>query len=263
MWHVFLIIAAAWVFAASLMATLVLLRRRIGNTGVVDAAWSLGVGVLAVAYAILLDGNLVSRGMMALFAGLWSLRLGLHILFDRVIGKKEDGRYLDLIAGWGPDARRKLFMFFQYQAVFVVVFSLPFVPLALAHGRAGVPQMILAALTWCVAMGGESLADTQLARWRNEPGNRGRTCRTGLWRYSRHPNYFFEWLHWWTYVILGATAAHGWITLVGPALMLLFLYRVTGIPYTETQALKSRGEDYRQYQKTVSAFFPWFPRKAS
>jgi steroid 5-alpha reductase family enzyme len=200
--------------------------------------------------------------MMALFAGSWSLRLGLHILSDRVIGKKEDGRYLDLIAGWGSDAPRKLFLFFQYQAVFVVVFSLPFVPLALAHRGPGFPQMILAVLIWCVAIGGESLADAQLARWRREPSNRGRTCRTGLWGYSRHPNYFFEWLHWWTYVILGATAANGWVTLLGPVLMLLFLYRVTGIPYTEAQALRSRGEDYRQYQQTVSAFFPWFPREA-
>lgn len=230
MWHVLLTIAAAWVFAAAVMATLFFLRRRIGNTGIVDAAWSLGVGVLAVSYAVLLDGNLMSRLMMALLAGSWSLRLGLHILFDRVIGKKEDGRYLDLIAGWGSDTARKLFLFFQYQAVFVVVFSLPFVPLALANGRPGIPQMILALIVWCVAIGGEWLADAQLARWRRELSNRGRTCRTGLWGYSRHPNYFFEWLHWWTYVILGATAANGWVTLVGPVLMLLFLYRVTGIP---------------------------------
>lgn len=256
-----LVVAAAWAFSAAVMGALFFLRRSIGNTGVVDAAWSLGVGVLAVAYAILLDGNPVSRLIMALLAGSWSLRLGLHILFDRVIGKKEDGRYLDLIAGWGSDAPRKLFLFFQYQAAFVVVFSLPLVPLALVHGRPRIPQMILAVLIWCVAIAGESLADNQLARWRREPANRGRTCRTGLWKYSRHPNYFFEWLHWWTYVILGATAPHGWITLLGPALMLLFLYRVTGIPYTEKQALKSRGEDYRRYQQTVSAFFPWFPRK--
>jgi len=262
MWNASVIMAAAWVFAAAAMATLFFMRRRIGNTGVVDAAWSLGVGVLAVAYAILLDRSIVSRWTMALLAGSWSLRLGLHILFDRVIGKKEDGRYLDLVAGWGSDAPRRLFLFFQYQAVFVVVFSLPFVPLALAQSSPGVPQIIPAILIWCVSVGGEALADAQLARWRREPGNRGRTCRTGFWKYSRHPNYFFEWLHWWTYVILGMTAAHGWVTLLGPALMLFFLYRVTGIPYTERQALKSRGEDYRQYQQAVSAFFPWFPRRA-
>ena len=261
MWHSLVVMAAAWVFVAAMMAALFFMRRKIGNTGVVDAAWSFGVGVLAVSYALLLDGNPLSRWTMALMAGSWSLRLGLHILFDRVIGKEEDGRYLDLVAGWGADAPRRLFLFFQYQAVFVVVFSLPFVPLALAHTSPGIPQIMLAVLVWCVAVGGEALADAQLARWRREPENRGRTCRTGLWKYSRHPNYFFEWLHWWAYVSLGMTAAHGWVTLLGPALMLYFLYRVTGIPYTEAQALRSRGEDYRRYQETTSAFFPWFPRK--
>jgi len=253
MGHVFLIIAAAWALAAMAFAALFLSLRRIGNAGVVDVAWSFGVGVLAVAYAVLLDGDPVARGLMALFAGAWSLRLGLHILFDRVVGRQEDGRYREMVAGWGADAPRKLFLFFQYQAIFVVVFSLPFVPLACAQAPPGPVQAILAALVWCVAIGGEFLADTQLARWRKE--------RTGLWRYSRHPNYFFEWLHWWTYVILGWNAAYGWTTLLGPILMLLFLYRVTGIPHTEAQALRSRGEDYRNYQKTVSAFFPWFPKK--
>lgn len=259
MWYVLLVIAQAWVFAALAMTVVFFLGRKIGNAGIVDAAWSLGVGSLAVAYAVSLDGDPVSRGVMAVLAGLWALRLGQHILRDRVIGKPEDGRYLALIAGWGANAPRKMFQFFQYQAVFVVVFSIPFLPLALTHERPNVLQILLAIMTWCLAVGGESLADRQLARWRRNPENQGKTCRKGLWNYSRHPNYFFEWLHWWTYVILGATAAYGWVTLLGPVLMLLFLYRVTGIPYTEAQALKSRGEEYRQYQKTVSAFFPWFP----
>jgi steroid 5-alpha reductase family enzyme len=81
-------------------------------------------------------------------------------------------------------------------------------------------------------------------------------CRAGLWRYSRHPNYFFEWVHWWAYVLIGHAAP---LTLLGPAAMLLFLFRVTGIPYTERQALKSRGEQYREYQRTTSRFVPWPP----
>jgi steroid 5-alpha reductase family enzyme len=91
--------------------------------------------------------------------------------------------------------------------------------------------------------------------------NRGHTCRDGLWRYSRHPNYFFEWLHWWAYVPLSLGAAGGWATILAPLVMLFFLFCVTGIPATEAQALQSRGADYRQYQRTTSAFFPWFPRR--
>ena len=254
-------IAAAWLLMATTMALLFFLRHKIGNTGVVDAAWSLGVGTLALLYALLLPGNVVSRGLLALFAGVWSLRLGLHILTDRVIGKPEDGRYLDLVAGYGENAPRRLFRFFQYQAFFVVVFSLPFLCIAMSPSRPQLWQVIAAAAVWCLAVGGEALADRQLARWRADPAHRGHTCRQGLWRYSRHPNYFFEWVHWWTYVILGAAAPWGWVTLLGPVLMFSFLYRVTGIPYTEKQALKSRGDDYRRYQETVSPFFPWFPKE--
>lgn len=261
MWSLLLVLVLVWGVMAAGMTGLFLLRHRMGNVAVVDAGWSFGVGLAAVAYAFLCDGDPVSRAAMALLAGGWSLRLGLHILLDRVIGKEEDGRYRTLMEQWGEDAARRLFLFFQYQAVFVIVFSLPFLPLALADDAPSTPQSVLALLLWATALGGETLADKQLARWRRDPGNRGRTCRWGLWKYSRHPNYFFEWLHWWTYVVLGFGVPFGWITLLGPVLMFLFLYRVTGIPYTEAQALKSRGEDYRDYMRTVSPFFPWFPKR--
>ena len=108
----------------------------------------------------------------------------------------------------------------------------------------------------------ESLADKQLSQHRNtQPGV---TCRSGLWRYSRHPNYFFEWLHWWSYPLmatgLGLSGKSTWAVWLAPLLMLLFLYRLTGIPYTEKQALKSRGDDYRRYMKETSAFIPWLPK---
>lgn len=255
---ILIIIGMVWMCAAIAMACVFVIGRRIGNVGIVDAAWSLGVGIAALGYGLALGGDPVSRIALTVFACVWSLRLGLHILFDRVVGKPEDGRYSELMEGWGDQASSRLFRFFQYQAIFIVVFSLPFLPLALAPIRPAPWQLALAALTWIVAVLGEALADRQLARWRNNPANRGRTCRAGLWQYSRHPNYFFEWLHWWTYVVLGITLPFGWITLLGPMLMLFFLYRVTGIPYTEKQALKSRGDDYRNYQQQVSAFFPWF-----
>jgi steroid 5-alpha reductase family enzyme len=109
---------------------------------------------------------------------------------------------------------------------------------------------------------GEALADRQLAAHRRDPANKGKTCRSGLWRYSRHPNYFFEFLHWFAYVFLAVGMGIGWIaaSLIGPAVMLVFLYRVTGIPYTEAQALRSRGEDYAEYQRTTSPFLPLPPK---
>ncbi|HEX6834360.1 MAG TPA: DUF1295 domain-containing protein, partial [Rudaea sp.] len=114
---------------------------------------------------------------------------------------------------------------------------------------------------WCVSLAGESIADAQLAAFRRNPHNHGKTCRAGLWRYSRHPNYFFEWLHWFTYVCLAMQAPYPvWLlSLLGPVLMLISLFWVTGIPYVEAQALRSRGDDYRAYQRTTSVFVPWFP----
>ena len=120
---------------------------------------------------------------------------------------------------------------------------------------------LLFVAVWLLAVGGEVLADRQLAVWRANPAHRGRVCRAGLWRYSRHPNYFFEWLHWWSYPLLAWGSPEWQLTLLGPALMLYTLLKVTGIPYTEQQALASRGDDYRAYQHSTSAFIPWFPKK--
>ena len=116
---------------------------------------------------------------------------------------------------------------------------------------------------WLLSVGGESLADRQLARFRADPAHRGRTCRAGLWRYSRHPNYFFEWLHWFSYVALAIGGARCLVCrCLGPLLMYVFLRWISGVPYTEAQALRSRGEEYREYQRSTSVLIPWWPRQA-
>jgi len=143
----------------------------------------------------------------------------------------------------------------------VVFFSLPILVATRNAQARWTGWDIAGVLIWCISVGNTVLADRQLARFRARPGNRGKTCREGWWRYSRHPNYFFEWLHWWSYVSLAAGARYGWVALLAPAAMLYLLFRVTGIPPTEAQALASRGDDYRVYQRTTSAFFPWFPKK--
>jgi steroid 5-alpha reductase family enzyme len=110
---------------------------------------------------------------------------------------------------------------------------------------------------WLIAVAGEAVADAQLAAFRADASNKGKTCRAGLWRYSRHPNYFFEWTHWLAYAVM---LPEDWRVWVSPALMLYFLLRVSGIPATEAQALRSRGEDYRRYQRETSMFVPWPPQ---
>ena len=255
------LVLIGWAFAAGMMACLWLLQRARANAGVVDVGWAAGLGVIAVLYAALASGAWPHRLLVGAVAGIWSARLAVYVFLNRVRGKPEDGRYQTLRARWGPGAQRRFFVFFQAQALLDAVLSLPFLAIALNthHSLSGWEYAGLA--LWVTAIGGESAADTQLARWRADPAHHGRTCRAGLWRYSRHPNYFFEWLHWWVYVVMGVSAGWWWFaTLVGPALMSLFLFRVTGIPATEAQALASRGDDYRDYQRTTSAFVPWFPK---
>jgi steroid 5-alpha reductase family enzyme len=116
---------------------------------------------------------------------------------------------------------------------------------------------------WVFAVAGEGVADRQLATFRRDPANRGKVCRRGFWAVTRHPNYFFEWLQWWTWVLLGLGAPHAWLTLGGPIVMYLFLTRITGIPHTESRLIESRREAYLCYWREVNAFFPGPVRRAS
>ncbi len=250
-----------WLAMAALMAALYRVQQKRTDAGIADVGWAGGLAALAIFYAVTADGDPLRRTVLALLAGFWGLRLALYLLFNRVLQGPEDGRYRMLREQWGARAPLYFFFFFQMQALWAILFSVPFLVVAYhpkpfwsAFDTAGV-------VIWLMAVLGEALADAQLARFRSMPENRGKTCRKGLWRYSRHPNYFFEFLHWWAYVLLGAGAPYGWVTLLGPAAMLLFLYKITGIPYTEKQALISRGEDYRRYQETTSPLIPWFPKK--
>lgn len=253
-----LLALSLWVIAALAMSAGWLWQRRHDNAGIVDAIWAGGVGFGAVFYAVLGPGDTTVRIALALCGGVWGLRLALH-LWRRVRHEPEDGRYRHLRAHWRGD-QLKFFAFFQFQAGLIVLFALPFLAVAFNPGRDAAPWLFAGAAIWLLSVAGESLADRQLARFRADPGNRGRTCRDGLWRYSRHPNYFFEWTHWFAYVCFAVGSPLMWLAWSGPLLMYVFLRWISGIPYTEAQALRTRGEDYRQYQRSTPMLFPWFPR---
>jgi steroid 5-alpha reductase family enzyme len=244
------------------MAVVWAVQRRLGNAGWVDFAWTVGVGGLAVGYACCASGWAPRRVLVAVLAGTWAVRLGAH-LAQRLRTEPEDGRYRSLRQRHGARFDRVMFGFFQAQAFIAVLLSLTFlVPCAATESGFGARDVGAVAL-WFAALCGGAVADRQLAAWRALPEHRGRTCRSGLWRYSRHPNYFFEWLHWLSYPVLAIGLPYGWLAWLAPALLLFLVLRVTGIPPTEAQALQSRGDDYRDYQRTTNAFFPGPPRTAS
>ena len=233
---------------------------RIKNYGLLDAAWSYGVAFLSPIYAIYGSGPLERRLGFTVIGVAWSLRLGTYIL-RRVIRHhpQEDRRYEALRKQW-PGTGIFL-LFFELQAIIAVVFSLPFLFAAFNPTPRLLPLEIIGLILAVGALLGEITADRQMTSFQHDPTNKGKVCQTGLWHYSRHPNYFFEASFWFAVALAAFSSPWGWISLVCPLLMLQFLLKVTGIPLTEEFSLKSKGDAYREYQRTTSAFIPWFPKK--
>lgn len=252
----------AWIASAALMAVLWLLAVRHRDAGLVDVGWAASLCGMALFYAVAGDGSVEQRVLAGAVGGVWAGRLAWHLLTDRVIGKPEDGRYQALREHWGDRANLHFAWFFQAQALLAAGLSLPFLVIAHCELETLATVQVVGLVVFVGAKAGEALADRQLARWRADPDNRGKTCRDGLWRYSRHPNYFFEWLIWWGFALLAWPAPYGPWMWFGPVVMYVFVTKLTGIPYTEAQSIRSRGDDYRRYQQTTNAFFPWFPREA-
>ncbi len=261
--NVLLSIFVAYLLAAGLQFLLWRHAVKSANAGWVDLGWTLGMafGMMSAQAFLPFSPRGVFVGGVVLF---WSLRLAAHIYVDRLRGENpEDGRYVNLRGHWGEQADRKFFFFFQGQALLVPIFMLP--PIAVILRPGAFPDVfdLLGLLIAFGAIAGESLADRQLARFRQNPENKGKVCQSGLWRYSRHPNYFCEWLHWTSYVLWSMGSPLAPLAWIGMILMYLFLRYLTGIPHTERQSLQSRGEAYRTYQQTTNVFFPWIPQKPS
>lgn len=238
--------------------------RRMDNYGIVDIVWSYAFAPVALIYAALADGWAPRRVIVALFVTLWAVRLGTH-LYRRVMSHhpEEDGRYQEMRVRWAPNFAREMFKFYQLQAVSVVILAIPFL---FATGRDTphlTPLDIAAIALFVLSIAGESLADRQLAAFKADPANKGKVCDTGLWSWSRHPNYFFVWLTWIAFALFALPAAWGWLGLIAPAAILYLLLFVTGIPMTEEQSIRSRGDAYRDYQRRVSVFVPLPPKKHS
>ena len=255
------LVVAAYLVMALVMMGLWALQLRVRNASIADVGWCAGLIAVVIWYCTQATGEGERKMLVAVLVVLYAGRLGIYLLLNRVLGKPEDARYRRLREQWGESERLKMFGYFQLQALAVAAFSLPLL-VVIQNPRPPFALIELAGLiVWAVAVYGEALADWQLARFRAKPWNHDRVCREGWWGYSRHPNYFFEWLHWWAYVVM-TIGVPGWpLTWIGPVVMGWALMKVTGIPLAEQQGLASRGEEYRMYQQTTNAFIPWFSKR--
>jgi steroid 5-alpha reductase family enzyme len=260
-------LAAIAVALAALMAGAWAVQQRSGNSGWVDTIWTFSLGLVGAGSALWPAGGAAPNARQWLVAALvavWSLRLGFHIAV-RTAKIIDDPRYAAFAKEWGVDSPRKMFIFLQNQGFgsIPLVFSI-FVAARFPSDALRL-QDTLGALILFIGIAGEALADAQLKRFRETPANKGRVCDAGLWRWSRHPNYFFEWFGWLAYPVIAISPDYpwGWATLLAPIFMYWILVHVTGIPPLEAQMLRSRGERYRDYQARTSMFFPLPPQKGA
>jgi steroid 5-alpha reductase family enzyme len=248
---------------ALMMFVIWLISVRINNAGLVDVGWALGLVVLAAWYACRGSGFPARKWILAGMIGLWGLRLATHLV-RRIASEPEDGRYQQLRREWhGSNVNLRFLLFFEAQALLDTVLSLPILIAALNPASQLNVLEYVGIGFWLVAVIGESIADAQLAAFKRDSANRGHVCQRGLWNYSRHPNYFFEWFVWVGWAVYALASPFGWLAMICPILMLVFLLRVTGIAATEAQALRSRGEEYARYQQSTSAFVPWFKKSSA
>lgn len=249
-----LAMVSAWVF-----------QRLAGNGGWTDVWWSYALGGAGIFYAVWPIGDAPTSGrqwLAAALVALWSLRLGGHLMLRTVAARSEDARYARFREEWGAAYQRRMLGFLQIQAASGALLALAVLVAARRPGPLGW-QDVAGVVLMLVAIGGEALADAQLKRFKADPANHGKVCDAGLWGWSRHPNYFFEWLVWlaWPVIAIGAGWPWGWLALIGPAFMALLLIKLSGVPPLEAAMLRSRGEAYRAYQRRVSVFVPLPPRK--
>nr|WP_243367771.1 DUF1295 domain-containing protein [Microvirga solisilvae] len=257
-----LLLTGAAIALSAIMTLAWRVQMRTKQSGWIDTIWSFAVGAVGACLALWTgnDGALSFRQILvAVLAAAWSLRLGLS-LARRTRKGGEDPRYAALYEEWGKDYPRRLFWFLQIQAA--AAFLLAATIAIAAHNPS--PELRIAdiagTMLLAVSVLGERLADNQLRDFRANPANGGKICESGLWAYSRHPNYFFEWLAWCAYPLFAINTdlsyPIGFAALIGPAFMYWLLVHVSGIPLLEAHMLRSRGAAFEAYRSRVNAFFP-------
>ncbi|MDR4494479.1 MAG: DUF1295 domain-containing protein [Nitrospirales bacterium] len=246
-----------------LMGVLWLLHLRVKNASLADAGFCLGLVWIIAVCGLMGEGHFWRRILVVGMGSVYAFRLGWHVMRNRVWRKVEDPRYEWLRSWLGQWEPVGFLGYFVLQIPGCVFFG-ALLCWVMAHPQEAVRGWDLLAISiFLLAIAGETVADRQLERFRADSENRGKVLREGLWRYSRHPNYFFEFLHWCAYVPLAVGLSWAGLAPVWPLLMLVFLLWITGVPLAEVQALKTRGKAYRAYQRTTNRLFPWMPRRNS
>jgi steroid 5-alpha reductase family enzyme len=233
---------------------------RIRDASIVDIAWGANGALIALITFVLAPGPFPRKLLLTGATAFWGLRLALYIGF-RNRGKGEDFRYAAMRANHGEAfPGRSLVRIFLLQAVLIWAISVPVMVGQFASSPADLVFLDYLGLGILVlGLVLEAVADQQLKEFLRHPENRGKVMDRGLWRYSRHPNYFGESLIWWGIFLIASATPWGWVTVFSPLLMTWFLLKVSGVPMLE-EALAQRRDGYREYMRRTSGFIPWPPK---
>lgn len=245
-----------------LMSIAWLLQRKTGQSGWIDATWSFAIGAAGLFLAMApLDGFPTGprQYLVSFFCLASAFRLGVHIVV-RSFNAGEDPRYHDLAIEWGEDFPRRLFWFIQIQAACAFLLSISVFLAARNPAPFPTASDVIGSLLLTVAIAGEAWSDATLANFRKAGGSRENVCMNGPWAWSRHPNYFFQWLIWAGIAVIAMDFSGewllGWLALLAPAFIYWLLVHVSGVPPLEKHMLASRGDRFREYQDRVNVFFP-------
>lgn len=252
-------VGASFVLVQLLMIVLWLIYYQKGNAGIADIGWCGGFLLTMIAYFFLGYGSFIKTFLLLLMVVVWSGRLGIHI-FRRYMNTEEDARYQELKKRWGePYCDYKFLVLFVFQGVLVTLLSLPFLLVSCCPNPEWSGWEILGISLWILGVAGEYFADEQL--YQSKQSGTQSIWNKGLWRYTRHPNYFFEWVVWLGFFFYGLSSTAGIMGIISPIIMYCLLRYVSGVPLTEAHLIRTKGEEYRRYQASTSEFFPWFPSK--
>jgi steroid 5-alpha reductase family enzyme len=230
------------------------------DVSIVDLFWGFGFVVVNAFYAFM-SGEMTTRKILVLvLVSVWGLRLSIYLAW-RNLGKGEDFRYREFRRKYGPERYWwvSYFQTFLLQGVLMMIVS---VPLLAVNGGTGSNTLgvidFIGVLVWLTGFSFEAGGDLQLARFKNDPENKGKVLQTGFWKYTRHPNYFGDSAVWWAYALF-SIAAGGYWQIIGSVIMTLLIIRISGVALLEKTLVDTKPR-YREYIRKTSAFLPWFPK---
>ncbi len=249
------LILTSWLAIIILMTITWVIYLKVKNPGIIDVAWSIAIMAGGAIYLISQTIGLTQLFFLTLLA-IWGFRLAGHLFFNRVLPGHIDKRYFEIAENWKISKAVGFFVNYQFQGILALGIATPFI--FIGQITSFDLMQVISSIILAVGIAGESIADKQLLSFRNS--NPGKVCNTGLWKYSRHPNYFFEWLCWVGFAISCFGISWGWVGLIAPALLLYIMIGLT-IPITESSSLRSRGKTFTKYQEKTSMFVPLPPKE--